>query len=498
MTGLVQRIVVVGRDAPAWIAALAIQRALGPAGVTVTALEIPSSLEETDAYATVPSMESLHEMLGFDEAILAARCMGVPLVGQRFSNWSRTRQTFIHGYDAPAAPEEPDFTQYWLKARSRGLGVAFEDFSLAAAAAKQGRVPLSETAGFGLAAGSGYQVDASRYSGLLKHYALRQGIQHRAGQVADVEIVDGRIAAVLWDSGERFEADLFVDASGPEAILIGRLADDSWDSWREWLPCDQMLTASGALLQPLPAFSQVSAFRAGWTRLEPLQDRTAVTICLAEDAFGEDMLQNLEVLAGIRIDGEAVLAPLEPGIRARPWLGNCVALGGAAVRLEPLYPVELHMVHVGVTQLIGSLVQAGGAMTGNDAYNEAIAARAVNLRDFQVAHYRLNRRFDDPFWDRARSAASPLGLGEKLVSFRSAGHIPIQPNEALQADDWATIFLGHGVMPESYDRRADEMSEQDIMMKLQQRLRDVAVLVNEMPTVADFIASAKRPRAEGN
>jgi tryptophan halogenase len=492
----VQRVVVVGRDAPAWIAALAIRRVLGDVGVTVTALELPTFLEDTDAYCTVPAMESLHELLGFDESILAAHCMGVPLVGQRFSNWSRTRQSFIHGYDAAAPPEEPGFTQYWLKARARGLQVEYEDFSLAAAAAKQGRVPLAETSGAGLAADAGYQVDALRYAALLKHYALRKGVEHRSGRVADVEIVDGRIAAVAWEGGERFEADLFIDASGPEAILVGKMPDDRWESWSEWLPCDQILTASGAALEPLPAFSQLSAFRAGWIRLEPLQDRTAVTACFAGNAFDEDMLQNLDVLAGIRIKGDAVIAPSEPGIRPRPWLGNCVAVGAAAARLEPLYPVDLHMVHVGVTQLIGSLVAAGGAITGAEAYNEAINGRAISLRDLQIAHYRLNRRFDEGFWDRAREMVPPAALEEKLTTFSSTGRIPINVHDAFRADDWATVFIGHGQIPQAYDRRVDDVPDEEVMAKLHQRLRDIATLVNAMPTVDEYTAAAKRPRGE--
>ncbi|MDB5455887.1 MAG: Tryptophan halogenase, partial [Caulobacter sp.] len=38
----ITEVVIVGRDAPLWLAASVVQRALGPAGVTVQAVELPS------------------------------------------------------------------------------------------------------------------------------------------------------------------------------------------------------------------------------------------------------------------------------------------------------------------------------------------------------------------------------------------------------------------------------------------------------------------------
>ena len=487
----------VGRDAPVWLAALAIQKSLGPRGVQVIALELPSLLEDTDAYATVPATAALHEMLGFDEAVLAAHCAGVPLVAQRFSNWSRTKSAFLHGYEASDPEAGIDFAHIWLKARNSGLSVPYEDFSLGAAAAKQRRVPLQRTCAYGLGAGAGYQVDAARYSGLLKHLALRAGVEHRTGRLADVELDGEHIVSVSWEGGERFEADLFVDASGPEAILIGRLPGADWESWGEWLPCDRMLTASGPPLLPLPAFSQVSAFRSGWVAVHPLQDRTSVTACFSAAHTEDQVLQNLQLLAGVRVQGDAAIGPIDPGARVRPWAGNCIAIGASAAFLEPLYPVELHLTHIGIAQLIALLSNDGQGMAEPDAYNAAFAFQATNIRDLQIAHYRLNRRFDEPFWDIAREATGPAGVDERIALFRSGRQAQVHPLEPLQADDWAAVFLGHGLVPDGYDPRVDELPEEERMARVRQRLHDVAGLVRSMPTVDEFIDTAKHPTARG-
>ena len=62
-------VAVVGRDASLWLAAAALQRALGRTGLRVHAVELESRLAEVDAYAAVPTLGSLHRLLGLDERL---------------------------------------------------------------------------------------------------------------------------------------------------------------------------------------------------------------------------------------------------------------------------------------------------------------------------------------------------------------------------------------------------------------------------------------------
>src|SRR5439155_18419858 len=185
------------------------------------------------------------------------------------------------------------FVQYWLKGRQEGLKIALEDFSLGVATAKAGRVPaLREAAP--LSAGYGYNLDAQSYSLLLKHFAERLGVGSVAATISKVEIDGDRITAVELAGGERVAADLFIDASGVEGALIGRLPGGEFESWSEWLPCNHVLVASGAAITPAPAYSQISAFRAGWLALYPLQDRTAVVAVYSSRHMpDDDVAENL-------------------------------------------------------------------------------------------------------------------------------------------------------------------------------------------------------------
>ena len=490
MSRRVRNVLVVGRDAGAFVTALAIQRSLGRTGVRVQLLELPSSLKPVDVYTALPALHGLNRMLGLEEEEVLAACAGVPVMAQRFSNWGRGRRPFLIGYDTPAGgAASVGFFQYWLKAKAEGLRVELEDFSLAAAAAKQRRIPSAHAPAGPLSAAPGYHLDAAGYVALLRRSALREGVEIASGAIAEAVSGAGGIEEIRLKGGGRIQADLYVDATGAEAALIGRLSAD-FTSWAEWLPCDRILAASGNRLSPLPAFSDISAFKAGWIGLHPLQDRTAVVACYSSrDCPDGEISDLLPILAGIPLGQDAFVSPFRTGIRERAWVGNCVAIGESAVGLEPLSSVQLHLIHLAVSHLISMFPADAENMLEAVPYNRSFHAHAANLRDFQAAHYKLNRRFDEPLWDRVRQAAGPPALEEKIRLFATRGMVPLQEEETFQEESWTALLSGHGVTPRGYDPRVDLLGQEQHMDRIQQRLRAIGAQVQAMPTVEAALPS---------
>jgi tryptophan halogenase len=492
----IEQVVVVGADAPAWMAAAALQCSLSGAGVRVRVIELPTLLQPVDAYSALPGLAGFHYRIGLEEQLLFRVCNAVPVAGQRFSNWSGAAPPFIHGYDRPEPPSGASvgFTQYWVKGRQKGLRTELENFSLGAMAARANRVPVpTDAAEF--SCDFGYNIDAMRYSALLRRFSLGGGIESKASTLANVEVEGDRIAAVILDDGERVEADLFVDASGPRGVLIGRLPGTELESWREWLPCDRMLVASGKALRPYPGFSQISAFRNGWVGLFPLQDRTAVVAAYSSrQTSDQEALQNLSALASLPISGDAVVTSLIQGIRKRTWVGNCVAVGESAFSLEPLDAVQLHITHNCISHLMTLFPVEAGTFREAELYDRIIRRAATNLRDFQASHYKLNRRFDVPMWDACRDIAMPETLQRKFDVFAARGRVPLYDDETFEEGGWESLLVGHGLVPRSYDPRVDAVPEQELIGLVQRRLQDVVSLVEAMPSVDDFVASAEPQR----
>lgn len=489
MSDRVQSVAVVGRDASLWLAAAAVQRALGRAGLKVQAIELDTRLAQVDAYAAVPSLAAMHRLLGLEERLVLNVCQAVPMVGQRFSNWAKGAPPFLLAYDDEPPPGgDLPFVQYWTKGMLEGLRVGLDDFSLGAACARLNTVPVPASEPTQLSASYGYHLDAPGYAELARQLALRLGVEVAGAGVANIETENDRITGIDLADGRRITADLYIDASGREARLIGRLAGAEFEPWDEWLPCDRMLAASAPRLPKLPAFSQISAFHAGWVGLFPLQNRTAVVATYNSQAVSDQEVAELAgVMARMPIGGDAVVSELRPGIQRSPWIGNCVAVGEAAIALDPTDALELQVTHGCISHLMTLFPATAGEFPEADAYNRSVYSFGANLRDFQAAHYLLNRRFDDRFWDRVRGAALPPGLKRKVDMFAARAVVPLNDDESFQEQSWAALLLGCGVRPEAYDPRVDGLADEAHIAKVQQRLRDVAELAKRMPSVEQFL-----------
>lgn len=484
MTRRVESVAVVGRDAAAWLTALTLRRALGRTGLTVSVVELPSLLTPADAFAAVPALASLHALVGLDDAEVFEATQGAPTLGQRFSNWSPARPPFIHGYDTQRpAIADIDFLQYWVKARSEGLRVEFNDFSLAASAARHGRTAFDGVGPIAAPVTYGFHLDARRYADLVKARALAAGVSARAGEVASVDRIGDVIRQVRLTDGAEVRADLFIDASGAEAALAG----GAFESWRDLFAADRLMTTSTGPLRPMPAFSEIAAFSAGWTGLYPLRDRTAVTAVYSSAAMSDaEVLASLPALIGRPLAGEATVEALSPGIRPA-WTGNCIAIGEAAAVLEPLDGIRLHLIHLGLSQLIALFPATAETMPEAAAYNRSFASHVRNVRDFQLTHYLLNQRLDEPLWDRARGVRPPDALAARLRRFAARGVLNLYDDESFQEQNWSAIVVGHGLIPRAWDPLIEAVPVEEQMGKTRGLLSRIAEEVNAMPGLEGMV-----------
>jgi tryptophan halogenase len=157
------------------------------------------------------------------------------------------------------------------------------------------------------------------------------------------------------------------------------------------------------------------------------------------------------------------------------------------VTLEPLEAVPLHVAQGCVSHLMTLFPATSGEMTESVAYNRSIRAFAANIRDFQAAHYKLNRRFDEPLWDRCREADVPDSLRRKIDLFSARAGVTLEDEETFSEQNWTLLFLGHGSEPESYDPRIDVVADEAHIELVQRRLRAVAELAKSMPSVEQFL-----------
>jgi tryptophan halogenase len=488
----VRKVVIVGRDVAAWLSANALIRALGGTGLKVEVAELPGLLRPQDTLASLPPLENFHRLLGFDEHALLRATDGAYTLGQSFAGFSGAAAPFFHPYGSHGgAINRVPFMPLWIKARQAGLNVALEEFSLTAAAAKQGRffTPTAEMSAFGHL-DYACHLKAQPYVQFLKAQAINRGAEVRPVRLFDIrrEAETGHITGLISADGLEITGDLFIDATGPESLLLGQGLGVGFESWSQWFPGNRVLTVSGERLRSLPAYSQVRALTSGCLHLTPVQDMTGVQH-VYNNAYMTDQeaLEAAALTAGLRLQPDAVVSPLMTGRRQQAWVGNCIAVGEAAGSFDPMDNVDLHALQTGLVHLIDLFPVTPDSRLEAQEYNDQMQQSFERIRDYQIAHYKLNRIDNIPFWDRLRAMEIPDTLAYKIELFMARGMVPLYEEEVFVADDWLALFAGHGLMPRSYDPMANMTPDEDAIRHFQNILGVIRQTVEKMSTHDAFI-----------
>lgn len=481
-------VVIVGRDAPLWLAACTLNTALGPTGVRITAVELPPTSSPADVHATLPALEPLHRRLRLDEGRLLSATRGAFTLGVNFVDATRQAPSFFHAYGSTGARiDDAEFLPHWLKARSLGLPVAWEDFCLTAAAAKHGRMlvpdPDIERHGF---TDYGYHLPAIPYTAWLRQHALRAGVEtHAARDARPLRSADGtRLDGVALDGERRITGDFFIDASGSDALL-SQAFDAGIESWRDSFAADRLLFAHAAPLTAPPAHAEVRAGESGWLALHPSQVCTHVVYAASADTPDDVALAQAKRLAGLELHAAQVRARA-PGRRSLAWQANCVAIGAAACTFDAIHGVDLQAVQIGLVHLLPLFPVSGDSRVERLEYNRNVQAAFERIRDYQSAHYALNR-YGGAFWSRARVTPLSAELLRKIGVFRARGDLVHYEDESFDIADWQSLLLGHGVLPESWDPAADRTPPEVVKGELLRILGFIRQKVESQRPHAQFL-----------
>jgi tryptophan halogenase len=115
-----------------------------------------------------------------------------------------------------------------------------------------------------------------------------------------------------------------------------------------------------------------------------------------------------------------------------------------------------------------------------------VRASFERLRDFQAAHYLLNR-YQSPFWSRAREVHASAELTHKIDAFRARGEVVFYEDESFMIDDWQALLVGHGVMPESHDPAVDRTPPMLVNGEMQRILGFIRRKVEQQRSHAQYL-----------
>ena len=177
-----------------------------------------------------------------------------------------------------------------------------------------------------------------------------------------------------------------------------------------------------------------------------------------------------------------------PGKRKKAWNKNCIAIGLSGGFLEPLESTSIWLIQAAIMQLVQSLPDKGFDDADIADFNWQMDQKFEQVRDFLILHYKATERDDSPFWNYCRNMLIPEGLEYRMELFSKRGHVVFSPREHFVETNWITIFMGQGLIPETYDPRVHCLDDKTIKNRLHQLKAMVKHAADGMPDHATTIS----------
>lgn len=489
----INHIVIAGGGTAGWMAAAKLSQHFSQTAVKITVVESSEIGTVGVGEATIPTLRRFYQSLGMNDIDVLRKTNATVKLGIEFKDWYQPGSSFIHpfglfGHEANGIR----FHHYWMKLRELGDKSALEEYSLGIAMARANKFtlplenPESPLSIFDWA----LHFDASLFGKLMRDYAITHGVEHIDAKINHVNLYpeNGFIASLTLDEGRQLEADFFIDCTGFRGLLIGDALKTQYVDWSQWLLCNRAMAVQSELAGEALARTIAKAHSAGWQWKIPLQHRQGNGHVYSSEFINDEKAE--ETLLQ-HVDGNVLHSPRKfrftPGRRTSAWNKNCIALGLAAGFLEPLESTSIALIETGIEKICNAFSRPFFNQELADNFNQLTAAEWERIRDFIIAHYKLNQRDDSEFWRYCRSMSIPDSLQQKITAYYERGDLLHYPHEIFHPDSWLAIYSGFNFYPERFNKKVERVNPKYLQQSLAVMRQSIADAVASFPSHKEFI-----------
>lgn len=407
-----KKILIVGGGSAGWMTAAYMDAVLNRNGrkrVDVTLIESPDVPRIGVGEATIPSINEFLAAVGIDEIEFVKRVDGTYKQAIKYVDWVHGQgDYYYHAFGRFRQNPVDTTTVDWLNS-DRSIPFSHTISAQPAICDLRLAPKMFGPWELGTRLPYAYHMNALKFADYLCEIATSRGVRHVLDHVVDIEMAEnGDISAVKTRTGDRIEADLFIDSTGFAAILIEKTMGVEWIDCSQWLLCDRAKTIQLPYEHSYPGYvlpnTLATAVSAGWIWEIPLQNRRAWGYVHASDFITEDDAEKelREFVGPIGDDFPARTIPFKVGFRAKPWVRNCVAVGLAGGFIEPLESTGLYLSELSALMLAEHFPFGDEMEPLAFRFNRIMANRYLEIVDFINMHYCLTKRTDTPFWQEVQ------------------------------------------------------------------------------------------------
>ncbi|MDC7677398.1 tryptophan halogenase family protein [Asticcacaulis machinosus] len=489
----IRKLVIVGGGTAGWMAASALSRVMGTRNYQITLIESDEIGTVGVGEATIPTIQEFNTLLGIDENDFMKAVNGTFKLGIRFQNWSAPGSDYFHPFGVYGVDMGGlNFNHFWMRYHKAGGSGDFGLFNPQTLAARKGRFGrMAEINPNAPNVNYAFHFDASLYAKFLRGYCEKNGVVRQESKITSVaqHPETGDITSVTLANGQAVSGDLFIDCSGFRGLLIEQTLKSGYEDWSQWLPCNRAVAVPCDKVGPATPYTTSTAQEAGWQWRIPLQHRTGNGYVFC-DAYMDEAKASELILQ--RLDGKAQAEPrvirFVTGHRKQMWNKNVIAMGLSSGFLEPLESTSIYLVQHAVLKLLKYFPKDEITPSIRIAFNQDMLRAYDNVKDFLIAHYKVTKREDTPFWAYCKHMDIPDSLKMRLEMFQYHNDARVTSLELFTEPSWFAILVGQGLVPRSYHPAADEMPQEEFRWRMQ-KIRDGSTgLADMMPSHESYLA----------
>ena len=258
-----------------------------------------------------------------------------------------------------------------------------------------------------------YHLDTYKVGQYLKRKAI--AVDKKVTYIDDVvkgfkQDENGFVKYLTTKSGRKIKGDMFVDCTGFARVLIDKVEENKWISYKDNLLVDSALNFNYKKEEdePIKNYTHAWAQKNGWCWEIPTQTRMGCGYVFSSqytdfDKAHDEISKAVKKRYGKKIDVQRQIK-FNTGRYEKFWCKNVLSAGLSSAFIEPLEATSIHATMIQVTHFIENYYKEDMPFKLNELqenYNSEMTQMWDNIRDFIVYHY-ITPRKDSEFWIDSR------------------------------------------------------------------------------------------------
>lgn len=328
--------------------------------------------------------------------------------------------------------------------------------------------------GFDFKRDKALHFDATKFGLFLKNkVCIPEGVIYIKSEVKDIKLdEDGSIKNITLENGQVLTADLFIDCTGFNSLLLDKTLKEEFVSYENILPNNSAWATRLPYKdkeKEINSYTNCTAIENGWVWQIPLWSRWGTGYVYSDKYVSEDdalvEFKNFIKRKGygnLTDDLEFRKLKMRVGLHERLWVKNVVAIGLSAGFIEPLESNGLYTVHEFLRLLMIILKRRKYiAQFDRDNYNHKCVDMFIQFSRFVAMHYALSHRDDTKYW-RDVSQRKWTEIDGRVSSSWYNVFDQLSKRNKMNGDD-GYVFLGAGmhVLPITNEILRDQLCDKD-------------------------------------